>query len=98
MFAFDKLPKILGHVKTLTLLSRCPSEVAALANARFGMVCVGTDANQWSQTANPLAKADITGSSSGVYIPMISDETVPGRESLKCRAWSEAIAALKLMT
>jgi hypothetical protein len=29
----------------------CPWLVAAIANARFGIVSVGADAYQWSQTA-----------------------------------------------
>src|ERR1700733_14029192 len=89
---------MLGHVNVLTWSSRWPCEVPALANARFGIVIVGADANHWSQTANPFASADMIGSDSGAYMPMIPAGTVPGSESLKCRARSDAIAALKLMT
>src|ERR1700736_3671595 len=98
MSCSDKRPKMLGQVKVFTLLSRCPCEVAAPAKHRFGMVCVGTEANQWSQTAYFRARVDMIGSISGVYMPMMSDGMVPGSVSLKCRARSEAMADLKLMT
>src|SRR5215813_14031481 len=86
---------MLGQVNTLTWLSRWPSEVAAAANARFGMVWVGTEANHWSQTAYPWAKPDMTGSIAGVYMPMISDGSVSGSVSPKCLARSYAIADRK---
>src|SRR3954466_8339689 len=98
MLFLVRLPKMLGQVKTLTWLSRCPWQVAAAAKVRLGMVWVGTDANQWSQTANPRARPDMIGSISGAYMPMISDGSVPGSVSLKPLAWSDWIAALKLMT
>ena len=40
-----------GHVNFLVLSSRWPWLVPAQAKARLGMVSVGTEANQWSQTA-----------------------------------------------
>src|SRR5215472_9067514 len=94
----DRRPKMLGTVKILTWLSRRPSDVAAPANARLGIVCVGADANQWSHTAKPRASPDMIGSNSGVYIPIISDGTVSGNVSLKCFARSEAIAFSKSIT
>src|SRR5580704_2979538 len=98
MPASDSLPKILGHVNTFTLLSRCPCEVAAAAKARLGIVCVGADANQRSHTANPFAKPDMMGNICELYMPIISEGSVPGSVSLKCRDWSEAIDDLKFMT
>src|SRR5215467_12316651 len=92
----DRRPKMLGTVKILTWLSSRPSDVAAPANARLGIVCVGADANQWSHTAKPRASPDMIGSNSGVYIPIISDGTVSGNVSLKCFARSEAIAFSKI--
>ncbi len=52
---------------------------AQQANALLGNVSVGTEENHWSQTANPLASAESTGSVSGVNITMISSAAVPGR-------------------
>src|SRR6185437_683433 len=89
---------MLGQVKILHWLSRWPCDVAEPANARFGIVWVGADENQRSQTANPFARADMIGNISGVYMPMISDGSVSGSVSWKCLARSDAIAALKLMT
>ena len=68
---------MLGEVNVLVLSSMCPWLVAAQANARFGSVSVGTEANHWSQTANPRASADSTGSASGVKQPMIESAVVP---------------------
>ena len=45
------LPKMLGQVNVFTWLSNRPCDVAALAKARLGIVCVGTEANQRSHTA-----------------------------------------------
>src|SRR6516164_230714 len=99
MPASDRRPKMLGQGKKWAdLLERNPSDVAAPANARFGKVCVGAEANQWSQTANPRAKPDSTGSIAGVYMPMMSEACVPGSESLKCLLTSKAMALLKFLT
>ena len=56
---------MLGAVKVLVESSMWPWLVAAQAKARLGMVSVGTEANQWSHTAKPLARPDSTGSISG---------------------------------
>ncbi len=40
-----------GQVYVLVWSSMCPWLVPARANARFGSVSVGAEANQWSQTA-----------------------------------------------
>src|ERR1700722_10483503 len=74
-----------------------PWLVPAHANARFGNVSVGTELYQWSQTAKPLARPDMTGSASGVKTPMISDGTVPASEP-RCVCASNVIAAAKFVT
>src|SRR5216683_6615074 len=71
-------PKMLGEVNVLVLSSMWPWLVAARANARFGIVSVGTEQNHWSQTAYPFASAESTGRASGVKQPMMSEATVPG--------------------
>ena len=40
-----------GQVYVFVTSSMCPWLVAAIANARFGIVSVGADAYQWSHTA-----------------------------------------------
>ncbi len=40
-----------GEVNVCVLSSMCPWLVPAQANARLGSVSVGTEENQWSQTA-----------------------------------------------
>ena len=55
-----------GAENVLVLSSTWPMLVPAQVNARLGMVSVGTEANQWSQTAYPGASADSTGSAAGV--------------------------------
>jgi hypothetical protein len=40
-------------------------EVAAIAKLRFGQVAPGTEQNQWSHTANFLARTDRIGKQSG---------------------------------
>src|SRR5262249_24553102 len=77
---------------------RKPSDVAAAAKPRVGRGWVGTEENHWSHTAKPRARLDMMGSILGVYMPMISAPSVPGSVSLKPRARSEAIAALKSTT
>ena len=42
---------MLGEVNVWVLSSIWPWLVPAQANARFGMVSVGTEENHWSQTA-----------------------------------------------
>ena len=53
---------MLGTVNDLVASFMCPWLVAAQAKARFGIVSVGTEPYQWSQTAKPLASPDRTGS------------------------------------
>src|SRR5579875_1582102 len=71
-------PKMLGEVNVWVLSSMCPWLVPEHVKARFGMVSVGTEEYQWSQTAYPWASADRTGSASGVKQPMMSFAVVPG--------------------
>ena len=68
---------MLGTVNDLVASSMCPWLVAAQANARFGIVSVGTEAYQWSQTAKPLASPDRMGSAAGGKMPMMFVATVP---------------------
>src|SRR5579875_1030818 len=75
----------------------CPWLVAAQAKARFGNVSVGTEAYQWSHTANPRARPDRTGSAPGVKAPMMFDAVVPV-STLRPARWSQAMVALKLVT
>src|ERR1700722_8021978 len=75
----------------------CPWLVPAHANARFGNVSGGTELYQWSQTAKPLARPDMTGSDSGVNTPMMSDGTVPASDP-RCVCASNVIAAAKFVT
>jgi len=70
--------KIDGAENDLVLSSTCPMLVAAQVKARLGIVSVGTEANQWSHTAYPVARAESTGSAAGVKQPMIMLGTVPG--------------------
>ena len=77
--ALPSAPKIDGAENFLVLSSTWPMLVPAQVNARLGMVSVGTEANQWSHTAYPVASADSTGSAAGVKQPMISLAVVPGR-------------------
>src|ERR1700690_1150095 len=74
-----------------------PWLVAAQAKARLGNVSVGTELYQWSQTGNPLASPDRTGSASGVKMPMMCAAVVPAW-TLRPTRWSQAIVALKLVT
>jgi hypothetical protein len=75
----------------------CPWLVAAQAKARLGNVSVGTEANQWSQTAKPRARPDRMGRASGVNMPMMLAAVVPGA-TLRPTRWSQAIVASKLVT
>ncbi len=68
---------MLGEVNVLVLSSMWRWLVPAHAKARLGIVSVGAEANQWSQTAKPRASPEITGNISGVNMPMMSLETVP---------------------
>ena len=77
-FCAVSAPKMLGEVNVCVLSSMWPWLVPEQANARFGMVSVGTEENHWSQTAYPVARADSTGSASGVKQPMMSLAVVPG--------------------
>src|SRR5215469_4005061 len=88
---------MLGTVKDLVASSMWPWLVPAHANARFGIVSVGTELYQWSQTAKPLARPDSTGSASGVKQPMIHDGTVPGTAP-RWRLASYWIAEAKFVT
>src|SRR3984957_840717 len=77
--ALPSAAKMDGAENFLVLSSTWPMLVPAQVNARLGMVSVGTDANQWSHTAYPVASADSTGSAAGVKQPMIMLSVVPGR-------------------
>src|SRR5215468_8622243 len=94
----DNWPKMLGEVKVLVTSSMCPCEVPAHANARFGMVSVGADENQRSETAKPFARPDSTGSIAGVYMPMMSRAVVPGSGVQPDLVDSQASVAAKLVT
>src|SRR5580692_3669700 len=88
---------MVGTVKEPVPSFMCPWLVAAQANARFGNVSVGTELYQWSQTANPLARPDMTGRASGGKTPMMSEGTVPDSEP-RCVCASNVIAAAKFVT
>ncbi len=58
---------------------------------------MGTEQYHWSQTANPRARPDSTGSASGGNTPMMSDGVV-APFTLRPERWSWAIAWAKLVT